>query len=227
MKTKFYILTYLILFFVGCKSNKTDLVKDNKSDTKTSAKTVSENEKWTPITFFITDTSKSKYPFVKLTTIDKEGTYQIEWGNKIVSWSENLMTLTNNQGYRMPPTVLWHNDNFICLMTNHTGSYSQHLFLPLKEQLKPIFFEDDIEYTDSTDNFVCCIKFPPNSAEGNVTWIIQNLLTGKSTTFQIRIGKNSVCYPWYHEIYRKGDFLIIEYSQNSVKKINIRNYCKA
>lgn len=190
-----------------------------------SGKNVSETEKWTPVTFFITDTSISKYPFVKLTTIDLNGTYEINWGNETSSYNDNLMRLTKNQGYRMPPTVLWSNRNFICLMTNHTGPYSQHLFLPLMENVSPLFFEEDIEYADSLDNFVCYINPKSDSTQETVTWTIRSLLNDKSESLQLNIDGFSIGYPWYNKIYRQGKFLLIEYSNGKVKKISIDKYC--
>lgn len=127
-----YILSLSTLLFLSCSSRPSDTPQ---RDLKEASRTVSENDNWTAITFFITDTSIVKNPFVKLTTVDKEGTYKVEWGNENASWSDNLMTLTDSQGYSMPPTVLWHNDKWICLMTNHSGPYSQHLFLPLEPEI--------------------------------------------------------------------------------------------
>lgn len=136
------------------------------------------------------------------------------------------MTLTDSQGYQMPPTILWSNKKWICLMTNHSGPFSQHLFLPLVQEKTPIFFPEDIEYADSLDNFVCLINNSSDSSHKSVSWTIQSLMTAECETFQLQIDEHCVGYPWYSKIYREEDHLIIEYSNNSIKKINIRKYCK-
>ena len=212
----------LALVFLSCSSRPSDIHQGSSKDV---AKNVSENDDWNAITFFLTDTSIFRNPFVKLTTVDKEETCNIEWGNENANWSDNLMTLTDSQGYRMPPQVLWHNEKWICLMTNHSGPYSQHLFLPLNPETKPIFFAEDIEYTDSIHSFVCYINPNSDYINKSVTWTIQSLITNKSESFQLKIDEHSIGYPWYHNIYRKKDYLIIEYSKNEIKKINIKNYC--
>jgi hypothetical protein len=215
-------LTFLTLLILGCSTRQSD--KPQIESTKKS-EAVSENDNWSANTFFITDTSNGKKPFVKLTTIDKQGTYRIEWGQETKKWSGNLMTLTDSLGYRMPPTVLWSNEKWICLMTNHSGPFSQHLFLPLTEKTDPIFYAEDIEYTDSTDNFICFINSNSDSTQQSVVWTIQSLMTDKRESFQLQIDEHCIGYPWYRNIYRKGDYLIIEYSKDEVKKINISNYC--
>lgn len=219
---KIYIITALTFLIWSCSSKQSDQERNASFEND---KKNSEFEKWTPNTFYITDTSISKNPFVKLTTIDQNGTYEINWGNDTSNYNGNLMSLTKNQGYRMPPTVLWSNKNFICMMTNHSGPYSQHLFLPLKENGSPIFFEEDVEYADSIDNFVCYIHPRSDSTQETITWTIRSLLNDKSEEFQLDVDEFSLGYPWYHKIYRQGNFIIIEYSNDKVKKFNIEKYC--
>lgn len=218
---KLYSISFLILLVFSCSSKRSGGSRNPSTDGN---KSVSENDKVTPKAFFITDTAASKNPFVKLTNIDSEGAYQIEWGNESRQWSDNLVTLTDGQGYRMPPTVQWFNDKWICLITNYTGPHSQHLFLPLLKEKTPVFFAEDIEYADSLNNFVCYINSGSDSSSKSVTWTIQSLMTDQAETFQLQIDDQYVCYPWYRNIYKEGDYIVIEYAENLVKKINISNY---
>lgn len=220
---KIYSISFLILLVFSCSSKKSG---DSRNASIEINKSISENDEWTPKTFFITDTAASKDPFVKLSTIDNEGSYQIEWGIESRQWSENLETLTDGQGYRMPPTVQWFNDKWICLMTNYAGPYSQHLFLPLLKGKTPIFFAEDIEYADSLNNFVCYINSGSDSSSKSVTWTIRSLMTDQVESFQLQIDDQNVSYPWYRNIYRAGDQIIIEYAENLVKKIDISKYCR-
>lgn len=173
------------------------------------------------LTFYLTDTSVAEFPFVRLTLIDSNQNYFIEWGNGVKTWNGSLDKMTEDQGFRMPPSVLWHNDEFICLMTNWTGPYSQHLFLPLKEELRYRFFKEDIEYIDSVDNFVCYIA---ESTDAKEKFVVSGLVIDKKETVDLKIC-NSIGYPWYDTIIRENEALIIT-SSCDTQKINIAGYLR-
>jgi hypothetical protein len=160
-----------------------------------------------PHTLSLIDTSVRNMPCVQLTTRNQSGDYTIAWGNEDCSWSGDLMAMTGQQGYRMPPTLLWTNDRFICLMTDHTGPFSQHLFLPLSDELGYRFYQDDIEYMDTVDNFVAFIR---SEEPDRITWTVESLLTGLRESFEMKICEKEVVYPWYSAVYRHESELIIE-----------------
>ena len=147
--------------------------------------------------------------FVRFLTLNKgSGRHLIEWGAGKAWRRGDLDELTEGQGYRIAPTVLWSNRDFICMMTNHTGPFSQHLFLPLRNDLKPRFYSEDVEYADSLDNFVCFID-SVDDLHGKVHWEIGSLYDGKGQKFQTSICSLLNGYPWYTGLARVEDSLII------------------
>lgn len=125
----------------------------------------------------------------------------------------------------MPPSIKWITDDFICMTTNWTGPFSQHIFLPLKKELEVHFFEEDIEYMDSTNQFVVYVE--ADYEKDKVNWTIQSLVNDKKETFEIPIYDNSCCYPWYEDLKRNKDEIIIspQGETDKVLKINIKKYC--
>lgn len=163
-------------------------------------------------------TDSTKLPFVRMVT--KE--WMIEWGDSNSAVRGSLDSLTQGQGFRMPPTVLWHTEEFICLMTNHTGPFSQHLLLPLKSELSPVFFREDVEYFDQVDNFACLIDTVYR--DSLVRFEVQDFVTGHSESFELVMCDG--LYPWHGGIKRQGDFLVIQpmCEREPTKRLNITKY---
>ncbi len=216
-KQAYSTVVFLTAFFVLALSCSTGNAPEPTTDSSVKNPTRREEH----LAFYLTDTSVAKFPFVRLTLIDSSKNYFIEWGNSVKTWNGNLDKMTEEQGFRMPPGVLWHNDEFICLMTNWTGPYSQHLFLPLKEELRYRFFKEDIEYIDSAGNFVCYIA---ESTDAKEKFVVSGLLVDKQETVELSIC-NSIGYPWYNTIIREDQALIIT-SSCDTQKINIAGFLR-
>ncbi len=146
--------------------------------------------------------------FFTITSKDSTFSRVLQWGIGDESWSEDLDALTQGEGYRIPPTLEWHNRDYICLMTNHTGPFSQHLFLPLRKDLKPRFYSEDVEYADSLDNFVCFID-SVDDLHSKVHWEIVSLYDGKGQPFQTAICGLLDGYPWHTGVTRIDDSLVL------------------
>jgi hypothetical protein len=147
--------------------------------------------------------------FVRFLTLNNgSDRHLIEWGAGKAWRRGDLDELTEGQGYRIAPTVLWSNRDFICMMTNHTGPLSQHLFLPLRNDLKPRFYSEDVEYADSLDNFVCFID-SVDDLHGKVHWKIVSLYDGKGRPFQTSICGLLDGYPWHTGLTRIDDSLVL------------------
>ncbi len=186
---------------------------------KDKAKSRTNTDEKHVISFYMTDTTVSKYPFVKLTLI-KGDDYLIDWGTKDTVWHADLDSLTEGEGYRMPPTIIWMNKEFICLMTNYTLSYSQHLFLPLKSDLHIRFFKEDVEYSDSTSDRVAYIVDVDSVAH----WCVENLKTGNKKLFDVPYDSTDVGYPWYHDLdMTQDEFTVVNRAGNLKTRINIKN----
>ena len=162
-------------------------------------------------------------PFLKIDTIQKDGTHLIEWGIGDYKRTGNLPDLMNGRGYRLPPASIWENDRFICLMVNWTGPFSEHLFLPLKEGLEIQYFEEDIEFQDTNDMFVVHLI----SDDYNCTWTIESLITKEKESFTLPIYDGSRWYPWYESIERQGDTLVLQPQgkEKRVIKKSIKRFC--
>ena len=151
----------------------------------------------------------------------------LKWGNSTKRWTKSMSSLIENRDYKVPPSVLWVGEDYICLGVNHSGPYSETLFLPLKEDLDVKFFKEDIEYMDSTNQFVLYIIPEPEIAD-HVKWEIQSLvIDDQKERFEIEIYENSCCYPWYQKISRDGDQIIIKPQGDKSKEVkkNIEKYC--
>ncbi|MCA6362453.1 MAG: hypothetical protein IM638_05410 [Bacteroidetes bacterium] len=139
------------------------------------------------------------------------GNDSVKWGNAEFSRIEKLSSLTGGRAYEYPPQLLWQNNDFVCLMTNADGPFSEHLFLPAERAASPRFFASDIEYIDTTFNFVLTIDSV--SENGNthcLYWKISSLPESESLTFSTLVQPNCTVYPWHGEIRRNGERVIID-----------------
>lgn len=158
---------------------------------------------------FLIGDINSEAPYARFVLDAEDGNHDLEWGTNNWSRRRSLDSLVHGQGYRLPPTVLWSNKDFICIMTNHSGAQSQLLFLPLNGNLETRFYEKDVEYSDSVDNFVCFIE-DIDLGRDKVVWTIESLYSREAQTLETSLCNATGGYPWHTGVRRAGDSLIIE-----------------
>ncbi|MCU0435144.1 MAG: hypothetical protein MUC87_16930 [Bacteroidia bacterium] len=141
---------------------------------------------------------------------DSAGDWYIKWGNGQFSRTLALTAFTGSPNLRTPPQVCWQNSQFIGLMTFWSGPFSEHLFLPLDSTVTPRFFSTDIEYTDTTGNFVVALdSISEKEGKQMLWWTISSLKNSNTLKFSLPAPQNCKSYPWHGEITRKGDELHI------------------
>lgn len=214
MKRNLLILGILIFLLSSCLDNRKEEI----------VKIISVEEKdFETVKFRIKEKESAKDFYIDLKTLDSDGTYEIEWGNEKSKWIENLMEMTENRGYRMPPNYRLETEDYLCLITNWSGPYSEHVFLPKKENLKSLYYKEDIDYIDEEDSFIIKIK-----ADNNKTyWEIESLKTKEREKFEIPIYEGSGSYPFYKELRREGNEIHIlpQGRKAKLKKVNIKKFC--
>ncbi|MFN0202152.1 MAG: hypothetical protein ACKVTZ_11565 [Bacteroidia bacterium] len=224
MKTFYVIQILLLVLLIACNS------KPNTQKINEIARN-NDKQQTKQVSFYLipddNDTSNISLPFVKLTLRDGDSTYVMDWGKNGQKWQGRLFELTNNRGYRVPPSVIWVNNDYVYLMTNWTGHFSEKLFLPLKKTLNIHFFDTDrnVEYADSLDSFVVYLE--ENDDSKKVKWTIQSLVKNRKESFVMPIYEGASGYPWFSSIKRKGDLIWIEPQgkTNVIIKKNIKKYC--
>jgi hypothetical protein len=154
------------------------------------------------------------------------GNDSVKWGNADFTRIEKLSSLTGGRAYKYPPQLLWQNNDFVCLITNADGPFSEHLFLPAETTASPRFFTSDIEYIDTTFNFALTIDSV--SENGNthcLYWKISALQSNENFTFMALVPPNCTIYPWHGEIRREGEILIIDdCGGKTATKVAIRQF---
>jgi hypothetical protein len=98
------------------------------------------------------------------------GEDSVKWGNADFSRIEKLSSLTVGRAYKYPPQLVWQNSDFLCLMTNANGPFSEYLFLLAERAASPRFFAKDIEYTDTTFNFVLILDSVSETGSKRLWW---------------------------------------------------------
>jgi hypothetical protein len=163
--------------------------------------------------------------FITVTCNDSASVHLVEWGVGHDRRLEDLATLTQGEGYRLMPSLQWHNQDYICLMTNHSGPFSQHLFLPLHDSLPTRFYARDVEHADSLDNFVCVIDSAGWQGT-RVYWTLERLRGGKAEHFESAICPRSTGYPWHYGIERLDSVLKIKApcEPGGLRSISISQY---
>lgn len=208
MKYQIFYLLLITTFLYSCleRENRESMELSQTNNTDTTI-LIEKEVDFKPFTYAITDSTDDV--FVNLTHTDGKGTYLITWGDSSYRDSADLNSMTEDRGYRLPPSFLYANESFICIKTNWTGPFSEHLFLPLNRDLKFKFFKEDIEWMDSVKNQICYIHIDKTESL-KTYWTYENLLSGYKKDFEIPVYERSISYPWYSDILRKGKYLEIE-----------------
>lgn len=204
------------------KAEKEIIEKIEKNLTERKEKQKKKNEY--PRVYALTDTLDKSNAFVKFIQKKEGEEYTIEWGIDEKIWRGNFDEMVRNRNYREFPSIFWISEDYICLTTMWTGPFSEHLFLPLREALKIQFFEEDIEYMDSINQFV--IYLEPRYEVEQINWTIQSLINDRKETFRIPIYENSRSYPWYESLEKEEDYIIIkpQGETDEILKIEIKEY---
>lgn len=176
---------------------------ENRPPDKPLPDSISASTSWQPLS----DSGAAVYVAFRY---NAAGNDSIKWGNADFSRIENLKSLTGGRYYQYPPLLSWQNEHFISLMTYADGPFSEHLFLPVDSAASPRFFASEIEYSDTTFNFV--LTLDSVSETGNkrlLGWKISALQSNESLSFSAEMPAGCTHYPWHGEIKRSGEKLII------------------
>lgn len=219
MKPRIFYILLTSLLFISCSNKENnDSTKLAKTDRNCTNQVINNEGDFEPYIYSITDSTSDV--FVTVTNRDRKGSHSITWGNTYFRDSADLDLITEGQGYRMPPSYSFANKNFICLMTNWSGPFSQHLFLPLNHKLKIEFFKEDIQWMDTVKSEICYIH-PEMTDSLKTSWTYEKLTNGYKKAFEVPIFENSLAYPWYTKIEKQGNTLIIEPQGEVKQKVKI------
>jgi hypothetical protein len=226
MKNGFLLL--LALFFFSCsvkekpKIDGNDTIKKvlilNEIKTKDSCQDTFE-----PISMLVSDSSEIANYYVKLHRLDGNFGEVLEWGNDKNNWKKNIWKLTQNRGYEKGMSVIWKTKAFINLQTLSSGSFSDHLFLPLDKRYKPFFVKNNEAYTDTTYYFV--VSSVHNYENVKMSWTITSLKTGESENFLTPL-LGAIVSPFYTAVCRENKSLKIEFQNGKVIYKDISKFCE-
>lgn len=195
--------TFIFSLLVSASCDRTGSRVSIKDDASGSADTLASTELNEP------GPTGVHLSFLSVISNDSASVHLVEWGVGHERRLEDLATLTQGEGYRIMPSLQWHNQDYIHLKTNHSGPFSQHLFLPLHDSLPTRFYARDVEYADSLDNFVCVIDSVGYQG-ARVYWTLERLRGGMAEQFESAICPRSTGYPLHHGIERFESELKIE-----------------
>lgn len=115
------------------------------------------------------------------------------------------------------PEVLWVNDEFACMVTWWSMSFSRHIFIPLNQSDDLIYIDKDIEQMDSINNNVVYVDSIYSKTD-NVEFKIENLVTRKFKSLKLSINEQNNIYPYYDSIeLSKNNLTMI----TATEKINV------
>ena len=107
------------------------------------------------------------------------------------------------------PEVLWANNEFACMVTWWSMSFSRHIFIPTKRSNQLIYIDKDIQHMDSINNNVIYVDTIYGKSD-IIVFKVENLLTRKFESFKLSINEQNDQYPYYD---------VIELSKNSLTMI--------
>ncbi len=85
------------------------------------------------------------------------------------------------------------------MMTWCSQAQSRHVFIPIKKSNDFIYFDKDIEETDSINNNIVYID-SVYIDQDKVVFKVENLLTRKSKILKLNISELNAIYPYYDKI---------------------------
>ncbi len=100
---------------------------------------------------------------------------------------------------KTPSEIQWANNEFACMMTWWSQAQSRHIFIPTKSTNELIYFDKDIEETDSINNNIVYIE-SVNHDTDKIVFKAENLLTRKSKALELTINEQNGIYPFYDKI---------------------------
>jgi hypothetical protein len=124
-----------------------------------------------------------------------------------------------NIKYRHWPEILWKNRNYVCVLINWTGPFSEHIFMPRRDSLSFHYFTEDVEMMDTANNNVVFIS---KIGDSTVTLAVANLLTNKLESVTFRINEINGIYPFYKNIYLSRNSATVE-TVLETKTISLNN----
>ncbi|MEO0900105.1 MAG: hypothetical protein AAFY71_27060 [Bacteroidota bacterium] len=187
---------------------------------------ISSDESSSSANFLTADLiDSSSHTFLKMLTWENKVERAISWGNPTYSFYANLDSLVQGQGYRIPPTVLWVNDQYICLQTLSSGSQSQRLFLPLDSAYAPHFIPETVVWEDTANNQICYLN--SSTADSSyLQFVYQDLISSIQKKFWIPKPMNWRHFPFGDEASRRGDSLFLMLQGNPPKEVGFSLYVK-
>jgi hypothetical protein len=102
--------------------------------------------------------------------------------------------------------LVWVNKEYACIVTWWSQAQSRHIFVPMNLKNEFIYYNKDIEKTDSLSNDIVYID---SIEEDKIQFKVENLLNKKSKTIPIEINRNNGIYPFYENIILTQDSLAI------------------
>lgn len=174
---------------------------------------------------YLAESEKTSNSFTS--NVYKLGSTSIDVLNNNFSYSIILTLGDNKQIFdleklgiptKTPDEISWVNEDYACMMTWWSLSFSRHIFLPLKPENKFIFINKDIEATDSINSNVFYIDTVINNKM--MTFKAENLLSRKSKKIDLMISPNNDMYPYYDSIKMTKSKIDI-WIQNKKNTLNI------
>ncbi len=116
--------------------------------------------------------------------------------------------------------LVWINKDYACMVTWWSQAQSRHIFIPTKQANEFIYFDKDIEETDSINNNIVYVD-SVFYKEDKAVFKVENLLTRKSKSLEFSINEQNCIYPFYDKITLTKNKLTMT-TANEKKSIGIK-----
>lgn len=188
MKRQLYILSLLFLTF-SCENKKTTDITKNVDTSTTEESDLTTTEVYSDNVYksesVSIDLKNDNFNFLILLTI----------GNEIREYDLSKLNIPT----KTPSEINWANNEFACMMTWWSQAQSRYIFIPTKKTNELIYFDKDIEETDSVNNNIVYIDSIYNDFD-KIVFKVENLLTRKSKILELNINEQNGIYPYYDKI---------------------------
>ena len=188
MKRQLYILSLLFLTF-SCENKKTTDIIKNVDTLTTEESDLTATEVYSDNVYksdsVSIDLKNDNFNFLILLTI----------GNQIREYDLSKLNIPT----KTPSEINWANNEFACMMTWWSQAQSRYIFIPTKKTNELIYFDKDIEETDSVNNNIVYIDSIYNDFN-KIVFKVENLLTRKSKILELNINEQNGIYTYYDKI---------------------------
>lgn len=188
MKRQLYILSLLFLTF-SCENKKTTDITKNVDTLTTEGSDLTATKVYSDNVYksdnVSIDLKNDNFNFLILLTI----------GNEIREYDLSKLNIPT----KTPSEINWANNEFACMMTWWSQAQSRYIFIPTKKTNELIYFDKDIEETDSVNNNIVYIDSIYNDFD-KIVFKVENLLTRKSKILKLNINEQNGIYPYYDKI---------------------------